>query len=323
MPQYIGQLGHVGVGKETSWGAGAAPNVFIAELQEADLQPVVGFDYPAQIAGVLGQRRVRTGVTAVRGSLGFDVSAGGALPLFLLGCFGTVTTTLVNTAGGNVWQHHFTLANTSAMIERPSVCVEHNHGGLYARRYRGCRVERLRLSLANQDTAVLAARVDLIGKDEVSSGPAGASMNADEALPFTGFTAAFDGNANTRVRSFDVELSTGLEEIATAGSGTAPGRLPAGQFDVSGTASLVMETIERRADYLAGTARMLRFTLTGGTIVSTWAHQVQVEVVRAHLSERQERLVPGILNEAFDFRGLWDVSSGIARVVVTNTTSGY
>jgi hypothetical protein len=29
------------------------------------------------------------------------------------------------------------------------------------------------------------------------------------------------------------------------------------------------------------------------------------------------------VNEGFDFRGLWDQSDGIARVIVTNTTSGY
>jgi hypothetical protein len=323
MAQYIGQLGHIGVGKESSWGAGAGPSLFIAELLEADLQPVVGFDYPAQVAGVLAQRRVRMGATVVRGALSFDVSAGGALPLFLLSCFGTVTTTLVNTVGGNVWQHYFTLANTSAVIERPSLCIEHNHGGLYARRYRGCRVGRMRLALANHDTAALSARVELIGKDEVSSGPAAANFNADDALPFTGFAAAFDANANTRVRDFEVEFATGLEEIATAGSGTSPGRLPAGQFDVSGNADLVLETTERRYDYLNGLTRALHFGVTGATIVSNWAYQVQVDVWQAHLSERQERLAAGILNEGFDFRGLWDVSSGIARVVVTNTTSGY
>jgi len=323
MAQYIGQLGHIGIGKESSWGAGAAPSLFVAELVQADLQPVVGLDYPAQIAGVLAQRRVRTGATAVRGSLEFDVSAGGALPLLLLSCFGTVTTTLVNTAGGNVWQHYFTLANTSSASERPSLCVEHNQGGLYARRYRGCRVERMRLALANRDTAVLNARVDLIGKDEVSSGPAASSFNADEALPFTGFSAGFDGNANARVRDFDVEFATGLEEIETAGSGEAPGRLPAGQFDVSGNANLVLETTERRWDYLNGLTRALQFTLTGATIAASWAYQVQVDVWRAHFSARQERMAAGILNEGFDFRGLWDVSSGVARVVVTNTTSGY
>jgi len=323
MGDYIGQLGHIGVGKETSWGAGVAPSNFIAELTEADIEPVVGVDYPSHVAASAAQRRVRMGLQPVRGSVSFDVSAGGALPLFLLSCFGTVTTTLVNAAGGNVYQHFFTFANTASSVERPSLTVEHNHGGLFARRYQGCRIARLRLSLANQQTAVLQAQVDVIGSSEVSSGPASASFNADEALPFTGFTASVDGNPNTRFRSFDAEFGTNLEEIPTAGGGSALGRLPAGEFEVSGSASLVYEGTERRSDYLAGTMRRLKFAMTGATIASTWAYRVEAEVPRAHLSDHEGRLAPGILNEGFDFRGLWDQSDGIARVIVTNTTSGY
>jgi hypothetical protein len=266
---------------------------------------------------------VRSGLTYYRGTLNFDVSAGGALPLFLLSCFGTCTTTLVNTVGGSAYRHFFTFASTSSSVERPSLCLEHNHGSLFARRHTGCRVERLRLSLANDESAVLQADIDLIGKDEVTSGPASASFNTDQSLCFPTFTAGFDGSDNTRVRQFSVEFGPGLEAIPTAGGGGKLGRLPASGLDAAGEAVLVMEGTERRTDYISGTERSLRFALTGATIVGTWAYEVAVEIFRARLSDHDNPLAAGVLNERIEFRGLWHDTNGLARVVVTNTTSGY
>jgi hypothetical protein len=323
MAGYSGQLGHIGVGRESSWGSGAAPQLFIAELNRATIGPVVAQDFPEQVSGVMGVRRVRSGLTSYRGTVNFDVSAGGTLPLFVLSCFGTCTTTIVNTIGGYAYRHLFTFANTLSSIERPSLTLEHNHGSLYARRYTGCRVERLRLSLAGDESATLQADVDLVGKDEVTSGPASASFNTDQTLSFPTFTARFDAADNTKVRQFSVEFDPGLEPIPTAGGAGKLGRLPASGLDVTGEALLVLEGTERRSDYIAGTERSLRFALTGATIVSTWAYEVAIELFRARISDHDNPLAAGILNERIEFRGLWHDTNGVARVIVTNTTSGY
>lgn len=319
---YFGQAGHLGSGKESTWGTRVAIALWQPEVSDAGIGPELGQDFPDVVAGVLAQRRIRTGVTRYAGSTGFAVVPNGIIGQVLIALFGQVTTTH-NTVGAsyNSSNHSFTRTNTT---DKPSLTLEHNYGGLFTRQYVGCRPERVRLSLANAEAAVLEASVDWIAKSETSSAAGTTSFPTEAAFAFNTFTASVDNNANTRVRDFEVTFETNPDAYIAAGNAGEITGLPLGPLNVTGRMSLQYLGTERRADYTGNTGRRLGFRFIGNSIGGS-ANQLEchIEVFAARFTSHEGALAPGGLIETLDFTGLYDATNDVARVRLVDTTSGY
>jgi hypothetical protein len=288
----------------------------------ADIRPVIGYQIPNLVRGTRGRRGVRQGAMVCAGALSFEVCAGG-IGEVLKAALGTVTTTLVASAGGSAaYQHTFTRCDTAFL---PSLTVEQNLGGLSSRQIAGVRVNQL--SLALRPGRSLTAEVDCRGREETLVSPSSASYPADEALHFNGFTAEVGGAECTEVEDFVVRLGNGLvDDIWTAGSAGKLGKLPAGALSVSGRLSMAAESTAVHEAFVNGTPTSLKLRMTGATLVGTWGYGLEIELPKVRYFTADAPLTPARLVYDISFEAVLDTGQQPpleARCRVWNGRSGY
>jgi len=321
MSSRMGQLGAVGLALESTWGQPAAPSVYL-EVTHADVRPLIGYEVVSAVRGTRARRRVRPGAMLCSGPISFDVCAG-AMGEVLKATFGTVTTTLVASAGQTaVYQHTFTRCDTTFL---PSVTLEQNMGGLTSRRVAGVRVNQLTLSLAPART--LMADVDCRGREEQLVTPTSASYVTDEPLHYHGFTATLDGQPNGEVEEFLVRLGNGLvDDIWTAGGEGKLAKLPAGTFSVGGRFAMAFESTAAWQAFTAGSGASLGLRVSGQTLVGTWGYGLEIELPRVRYFSADVPLAPGRLVYDIAFEALLDSTQEPpleARCRLWNTKAGY
>src|SRR3990167_8495584 len=115
MPQGYGMVGHIGIGKETSWGTGVAASAYFEALSENLTGTYDWFDV-RNIHGKFSPPDQMRGMRRVGGSI---VLPGNATPLgfFILGAAGIQS----NTTGlsGFLHRHTFTMAAADNAANNP------------------------------------------------------------------------------------------------------------------------------------------------------------------------------------------------------------
>ncbi len=311
---YMGELGAVGLGRETTWGTAVAP-VRFTPVDRCDLQAEMTVAPLEAITGTRGVRRVVSGPTRYRGTVVGPVS-GDTIGEWLLMALGARSTAeLVAPGGGNpgVYQHTFSRLESATL---PSYTVEVNMGGLTSRRVAGARAAAL--SLIARPGSVLGFECDLVAKTEAEVTPATVAYPADVPLHHSSFTASIDGVATTEVEDLDLSISTGLQDsIVSAGSGGEIARLPAGGALVEGRMTVAFESLTRYHDFKNATERSLLFGFSGGTITAGEPWALSVRVTRARLTAASAPLAPGRLVYEVGFVALNDPGNQEREVEVT------
>jgi len=315
---YMGLLGAAGVGLEPSWGASVAAARYL-EVTQADVRPVIGREIPAMVAATRARRRRRDGQVVYRGPVVFDATADNVGEI-LLAAFGTVTTTLINTVGANVYRHFFTRVESTGL---PSLTLEQNMGGLWSRQVLGARVEEL--ALAVQPGGSLVFDVEFRARDEASIAPTNPSYSTLESLHHNGFTAEVNSAASGDVESAEVRFGNNLvDDIFGAGQEGKLSHLPAGLFQVSGRYTMAFESGQAHEALKTGIYQALGFSFAGATITGAWRYGLSVELPRVSYRAAEAPLSPDRLVYDISFDALFKASEGKdARVALTNVTSGY
>jgi hypothetical protein len=297
----IGQLGAVGLALESTWGQPASPTAYL-EVTHADIRPLVGYEIPRSVRGTRSRRRLHEGGMLCSGPLSFDVCAD-TMGEILKVAFGTLTTTLVASAGAEaVYEHTFTRCDTTFL---PSLTVEQNMGGLTSRQVAGVRANQLTLSLVPGRTVV--ADVDCRGREESLVSPTSPSYSLDEPLHYSGFTAEVGGQENPDVEEFLVRFHNALvDDIWTAGAGGKLGKLPAGAFSVGGRFTMSFESTAAYEDFAAGQETSLCLRVSGPTVVGTWGYGLEIELPRVRYVSAGVPLAPGRLVYDIAFEALLD-----------------
>jgi len=316
----MGQLGAVGLALESTWGQPAAASTYL-EVTHADIKPVIGYEVMNTVRGTRARRRVRAGAMVCSGPISFDVCAG-AIGEALKATFGTVTTTLVASSGGNaVYQHTFTRCDTTFL---PSLTVEQNMGGLTSRRVAGVRVNQLSLTLAPGRT--VTADLDCRGREQTLITPSAPSYTSDQPLHHAGFTATAD-NQVLDVEELLVRFDNGLvDDIWTAGAAGKLGRLPAGAFSVGGRFTMAFESTAAHDAFVNGTATNIGLKVAGASVVGTWGYGIEIALPSVRCFSANVPLAPGRLVYDIAFEALLDTSQqpGLdAQVRLWNAKASY
>ncbi len=316
----MGQLGAVGLALESTWGVAAAPSAYL-EVTHAEVKPVIGYEVMNAVRGTRARRRVRAGAMMCSGPISFDVCAG-AMGEVLKATFGTVTTTLVASSGGNaVYEHTFTRCDTTSL---PSLVVEQNMGGLTSRRVTGVRANQLSLSLSPGRS--LSADLDCRGLEENLLTPTVPTYTPDQPLHYVGFTATADGQP-LAMEDLLVRFGNSLvDDIWTAGSAGKLAKLPAGAFSAGGRFTLAFESTTAREAFVNGTPTNLNLRVSGASVVGTWGYGIEVALPHTRYFSANAPLAPGRLVYDIGFEALLDTSQQPpldARVRLWNARAGY
>ncbi len=317
----IGQLGAVGLALESTWGQPAAPTRYL-EVTHADVRPLISYDIPGSVRGTRARRRVRAGAMLCSGSVSFDVCADG-IGEVLKAAFGTVTTTLVASAGSAaVYEHSFTRCDTTFL---PSLTVEQNMGGVKSRQIAGVRLNQLALSLTRG--RALMVDLDCRGREENLVSPTSPSYPTDQLLHHSGLSAEVGGEPNLEMEDFLVRFNNGLvDDIWTAGSEGKIGKLPAGAFSVGGRFTMAFESTDAHEIFTSGEATSLCLRVAGPTLVETWGYGLEIELPEVRYFSADAPLAPGRLTYDIAFEALLDTGQSPpldARCRLWNTQPAY
>ena len=298
----MGQLGAVGLALESTWAQPAAASAYL-EVTHADIKPVIGYEVMNTVRGTRARRRVRAGAMLCSGPVSFDVCAG-AMGEALKASLGTVTTTLVASAGGNaVYQHTFTRCDTTV---QPSLTVEQNMGGLSSRQVAGVRVNQLSLALAPGRS--LMADLDCRGREQTLVAPTTPTYTPEQPLHHSGFTATADGQP-LEVEELLVRFNNGLvDDIWTAGAAGKLGKLPAGAFSVGGRFTMACESTAAHEAFVNGTPTNLNLKVAGASVVGTWGYGIEITLPHVRYFSANVPLAPGRLVYDIAFEALLDTS---------------
>jgi hypothetical protein len=317
----IGILGAVGLALESSWGQPASPTRYL-EVSYADLRPVIAHYIPDTVRGTRGRKSVRRGPMLCSGAVSLEVCAG-AVGEVLKAAFGTVTTTLVASAGTSaIYEHTFTRCDTTCL---PSLTMEQNMGGLTSRRVAGVRVNQLSLGLARGRT--LTADVDCRGREQTLVSPSTPSYQPDEPLPYHGLTAEVGGAEAPEVEEFLVRFNNGLvDDLWSAGGEGKLSKLPAGAFSVGGRLATAFESTAAQEAFVNGEPTALRLRTSGASVVGTWGYALEIELPKVRYFSVRSPLTAGRLTYDIAFEALLDAAEQPpveARCRLWNTTAGY
>lgn len=309
--------GYVGIAKEGSFGAGAAPTTFIP-VNSVEMSSDPQTHFPEQIRASRSKTRAVPLGRKNSGSLEMDTEPA-TIGHLLLGALGGVTTT---TPAAGVYQHIFLPA-----LVLPSYSLE-RYDTVMIQRATGAKIDKLSLSLEAGGDGVLVASADFIVQT-LADQAAAATPNYSDKNPFsyTNITVTKGGAVNNELKSFELNIENGLKDDQfTLRTSRDVQTIGEGMRTVSGSLEMFFKT---KADYLAfmaGTADALKFEFTGAVIAAANSEKLIIEL--PNISYTSFDVPMGGADDevlaSMEFTAIYD--SGIAgeiKVTLQNAVTSY
>jgi hypothetical protein len=211
----MGLLGHVGIGKETTWATPVAVTDYVEALSETLALSIDRFDVK-NITGRLAEPDDHAGVKRVEGDLvipGHPIAIGH----FLNGAFGQGSKTVTVVLSGFLWTTEWwpAPADAGANNPLPGYTLEIFRDVTSSHRYAGAQVNKLTLQIQpNQELRVTAG---LLAKTTSVVAKTTPSFPGSPTDPFTFDTASIQvgGAAVDLIESLTVDLDNQLEGVPT------------------------------------------------------------------------------------------------------------
>ena len=306
------QLAHIGLGKESSWGTGAAPSVFLPGSKDVNIEiSRLRIEGPhatvAQLRSEAGRKNVRGGLGGVPGY----TDAIGHLLRALLGD--------PSTSGSGPYTHAFTAANPPADRDyaRPSYSLQWTADGV-TRRYTGGQLSQIQFQQAADD--YLKLNLDWIFKsnqDGVSE--ATPTFPTDSVYGFRDLVVKRAGaDIPVRVESLDLTISNNLEPASAVGSDEIAA-VDLGTVTAEAQLTVEFNDADIYDDFAGDQAQRYDFIWAkGGKSFTVTFHRA---VVAAH---SQPIPASGRLTAAITLAAELDPSTGgFVDVVLVNDTPSY
>lgn len=319
MPLPIGQLGHFGYGKETTYGTAVAPARFVplaSESLEVDKGIITNI-------GILGNRHIDhqgyEGPLSIAGDISFYVMKLNELPHFLIAALGASITTILE--AGAVGQHVFLSGKNAA---NPSLTVEIDRE-TRADRYSGVKINTLAFEISGEQDTPIKLTAGIVAQDVASATAATASFGTDTPMLFhNAATVTIGGtDVSSRLLAATINLDNGLAPRRTIKGQKKPAAIDEGAVKVTGSLSLYFDSASEYADYLAATQRALILEFQGALIAGVTKYTLKFNVPKAVFTAAPVNIEPeGQTLVAAEFTGLYDSTTGGAlEVTVRNTES--
>lgn len=211
MPQ--GALGHVGLGKEVTWGTAVAASDYLRFLSEGineEIEQVIS----ESLSAVVDEGASFEGLHSIAGDLSFEVypSAVGHL---LRSAFGAPVTTAID-APNNVYSHVFTpvQSNFSNDCALPPYTLEVHRDLESAFQYAGCVVNDLTFSFGT-DTKIMQGTAAIIAKKLALIAKTTPSLDTTNPFLWHQATITINEVTNADVQTLDFGVNNNLEGRAT------------------------------------------------------------------------------------------------------------
>lgn len=211
-----GIVGHIGIGKESTWGTAVAASDYMEALSESVVLTPDRFDVK-NIVGRFSEPDDMAGVNRIEGDIVFPGDPT-ILGIFLMGASGNNSGSVV--LSGFLWNNAFNLASSDAGTNNPfpSYTLEIFRDVTSSFRYSGIQISRLELNAAiNQD---LRATATIIGKTASVIAKTSPSFVNSPASPFAFDTASISigGAGNAEIEALTVSIDNQLEGVPVLNS---------------------------------------------------------------------------------------------------------
>lgn len=210
-----GQLSHVGIGKETTWGTAVAASDYIKFASEGLTEEIEQVLSEAQ-RGIFEEGESFEGLHSISGDVSFDVYPN-VLGHLLRAAFGAPVTTQPDAAGNpTVYQHVFTpvQSNFSNVCALPPYTFEVNRDLEQAFQYAGAVVNDLTFSFGT-DNKIMQGTAAIIAKTLALITKTTPSFESTNPFLWNQATITLAGTTNADIQTLQFGVNNSLEGRAT------------------------------------------------------------------------------------------------------------
>lgn len=301
-------VGHVGIGKETTFGTAATVGTFLP-VKSVELNTDPQVYYPEEIRNSRSKAKGIPMGQKHEGSLEMDVESV-SIGHLLLGALGEVSTT-----GTGPYVHTFEPGNTL-----PSFTLE-KYDTIMSQVVAGLKMDKLSLSVEAGGDGVMTAEVDLKAQS-VTDGTASTPNYTDKSpFAFHQVTVTKGGSANEDIRSVSLEIANNLKDDQyTLRASKDVSSINEGMREVTGSVEMFFKT---KADYLAfmnGTEDSLSLSFAAG------ADQLVVELPKISYDSFEVPMggADDEIMASLEFTALLDAAKGYEiKAELTNSVASY
>ncbi len=320
MASGYGMAGHIGVGKETTWGTAVAATDYVEAMSESMAQTFDRFE-TKNIIGRLSEADDEQGVQRIAGDVVMAAHAEAMLP-YLIGGTGIQSNSEV--LSGLLHTHTLTMATadtTPATNPLMPLSLEVFRDVTSSQQYDGCQISQLVLAGApNQDLRLTAS---IIGKGSQFIAKTTPSFVSSPVGPFTFDTCSISlsGAGTALIEGFSLTINNQLEGIPSMNASSEIAKIKrTGMQQIRFSGSLAYEDIVEANKFIAETESAVAINFTAAN-----SHSFLITLPRflytafpTGMGDRGRQVI------SFDGTGRYHVGSLTAiQLQLTNTTSGF
>jgi hypothetical protein len=215
----MGMAGHVGVGKESSWGTAVAATKYVEALSESLALSIDRFDIK-NIAGLYTEADDMSGLRRIAGNIVFPVFPEVA-GIFLRGIFGNPTVTVISS--GNLHTNVFKTptADFAAGVPAAPLSIEIFRDVTSSMQYAGSVISGLSVSV--QPNQELRATASIVAKSTSVISKTTPTFVSSPVEPFNFAQASLSlgGSATAQIEALTINVDQQLEGVAALNASTA------------------------------------------------------------------------------------------------------
>lgn len=322
----FGQLAHLGIAKEVTWGIPVAASDYLPLISESLNKEIEQVISQAK-KGIVDEPQSFEGQHNIAGDLSFEVHPG-SLGHILRAAFGAPTTSQPDGVGNpTVYQHEFIPVQDKFAPEcaLPPYSIEVHRDLEQAFQYAGVVVNNLSLSFGT-DQKIMQAQASVIAKALALIAKTTPSFETTEPFRWHQAVISINGTTNNDIQTLNVGVNNSLEGKPTLNASKDISRIKRNgvrTFPVSLTFDLNDLTEYNR--FLNQTEVAVSIVLTGALISGTYNHKITIDIPKLRYTAFPIN-VGGAEQLTVAATGVakYDSSSGYAmKVTLVNTKVSY
>jgi hypothetical protein len=235
---------------------------------------------------------------------------------FLKSCCGTLSSAVIGVS--TAYTH--TIGVNTTDDENPSYTMFFDFK-IGVKKYNGCVVKSLKFSGPVDN--YITVDIEALFIDEASGSMGSPSYPTSKFLTFAHVTPKIAGSTVAYMKSWELTLDNGaIHDVTLNGSQSAADIRTPGNFMVSGSMEVFMESETERAKMLANTAVALRWLIEGLIANDVNKYTLDISITAAHYEKFPFDIIDNMLGAKVSWKGYYNGSSQLA-VSLINLETAY
>lgn len=321
----IGALGHIGLGKEATFGTAVAASDYVRFASES-LNQTIEQVKTDTLNGVVDESPYYEGMHTITGDIQFDAYPN-TVGYFLRSALGAPTST--QQGATTAYQHVFTpsQANFATNCALPSYSIEVNRdlGSANAFQYVGCVANELDFTFG-VDKKILNCKSSFLAKSVTNISKTTPTFDTSDVFTWNMATVTLNSVANTNISSVEIGVKNSLDARPTLdGTRTINRIIRNGKRTFPIKLTVELQDLTEYNLFTAQNEVPLQIKLTGATIASTYNYTFQVDINKFHFNAFPINVSgAGVITAVIDGWAEYDPSvSYAAKFTLMNTKTAY